>query len=86
MQLFNWALILLSLPIQAVFAATPQNPLLVDQGIYLSNNGIHKFNQFSLEQQWSSLNGIQTFEPVMGEQLLYVGTSQGLYELNPGNG
>ena len=62
MQLFKWALILLLLPIQAGFAATPQNPLLVDQDLYLSNNGIHKFNQLSLEQQWSSLNGIQTFE------------------------
>jgi outer membrane protein assembly factor BamB len=86
MQLFKWALILLLLPIQAGLAATPQNPLLVDQSLYLSNNGIHKFNQLSLEQQWSSLNGMQTFEPVMGEQLLYVGTPQGLYALNPENG
>ncbi len=50
MQLFKWALILLLLPIQAGFAATPQNPLLVDQGIYLSNNGIHK----SISLAWNN--------------------------------
>jgi outer membrane protein assembly factor BamB len=67
-------------------AATPQNPLLVDHQLYLSHNGIHKFSQTSLSRQWSSLKGVKTFEPVMGENLLYVGSSQGLYALDPDSG
>ncbi len=89
MQKTKWALFLALFPIllaQAAFGATAHNPLLVENDLYVSYNGIHKFNQASLEQAWSSLSGIQTFEPVMGERLLYVGTPQGLYALNPDNG
>ncbi|MCZ6798707.1 MAG: PQQ-binding-like beta-propeller repeat protein [Gammaproteobacteria bacterium] len=89
MQKIKWALFLALFPIllaQAAFGATAHNPLLVENDLYVSYNGIHKFNQASLEQAWSSLQGIQTFEPVMGERLLYVGTPQGLYALNPDNG
>ena len=89
MHKFKRALLLALFPfllMQAAAAATAQNPLLVDNDLYVSYNGIHKFNQSTLEQQWSSLQGIQTFEPVMGERLLYVGSPQGLYALNPDNG
>ena len=89
MQKIKWALLLIIfhfLPMQAGAVATAQNPLLVDSGLYVSYNGIHKFNQSTLKQQWSSLQGIQTFEPVMGKRLLYVGSPQGLYALNPDSG
>jgi len=85
----KWALFLILFPFsltQTAIAAPAQNPLLVDGALYVSYNGIHKFNQSNLEQQWSSLQGIQTFEPVMGEHLLYVGSPQGLYALDPDNG
>jgi outer membrane protein assembly factor BamB len=86
MQKLRWVLFLLLFPIQVGMAATPQNPLLVEHSLYVSHNGIHKFNQSTLGLTWSSLNGIQTFAPVMGKQLLYVGSPQGLYALNPENG
>jgi len=89
MHKFKQALLLALFPfllMQTAAAATAQNPLLVDNDLYVSYNGIHKFDQSTLEQQWSSLQGIQTFEPVMGERLLYVGSPQGLYALNPDNG
>ncbi|MFA9420870.1 MAG: PQQ-binding-like beta-propeller repeat protein [Gammaproteobacteria bacterium] len=89
MDKIKWALFLTLFPfllMQTAAASTGQNPLLVDNDLYVSYNGVHKFNQSTLEQQWSSLQGIQTFEPVMGERLLYVGSPQGLYALDPDNG
>ncbi len=89
MQKIKWALLLTLFPIlltQVAVAATAHNPLLVENDLYVSHNGIHKFNQASLKRLWSSLQGVQTYEPVMGERLLYVGSPQGLYALNPDNG
>jgi outer membrane protein assembly factor BamB len=81
-----WVLILVLLATQTAFAATPQNPLLVDHELYVSHNGVHKFNRDTLEPVWSSITGVQTFELVMGDTLLYVGSPQGLYAINPDNG
>jgi len=67
-------------------AATPQNPLVYDDSLYVSNNGVYKFNQATLKRQWVALQGLQTFEPVMGKNLLYVGSPQGLYALDPDTG
>lgn len=69
-----------------VLAATPQNPLIYNDALYVSNNGVHKFNQATLTQEWSALQGQLTFEPVMGKDLLYVGSPQGLYGLDPETG
>jgi outer membrane protein assembly factor BamB len=85
----KWAFFLIIVPVllsQAAVASTAQNPLSVNNHLYLSYNGIHKFDRLTLQLQWSSLQGTLTFEPVMGEQLLYVGSPQGLYALNPDNG
>jgi outer membrane protein assembly factor BamB len=67
-------------------AATPQNPLVTGDALYVSHSGVHKFNQDTLELEWSALQGLQTFEPVMGNNLLYVGSSQGLYALDAVSG
>ncbi len=72
--------------IQPVSASNPQNPLLTDESLYLSNQGIHKFNRESLKPEWSSLVGVSTFEPVMGKKLIFAGSSQGLYALDPESG
>jgi len=72
--------------LQAALAAMPQNPLITGDTLYVSQNGVHKFNQVTLEQEWSALQGLQTFDPVIGNNLLYVGSSQGLYALDADTG
>ncbi len=89
MLLFKWVLLLVLSPaflLQTVLAATPQNPLLTVDALYVSYNGVHKFNRTTLERKWSAMQGLQTFEPVMGNKLLYVGSPQGLYALDPDTG
>jgi len=71
---------------QISLAATPQNPLVTRDALYVSHNGIHKFNPVTLKQEWSVLQGLQTFEPVIGKNLLFVGSPQGLYALDPDTG
>ena len=89
MLLFKWVLLLVLSPaflLQTVLAATPQNPLLTVDALYVSYNGVHKFNRTTLKRKWSAMQGLQTFEPVMGNKLLYVGSPQGLYALDPDTG
>lgn len=89
MHNFKWLFcLILSLPLllQTSQAAIPQNPFVSGKAIYVSHNGIHKFNQTTLKKDWSALQGQLTFEPVMGEELLYVGSPQGLYALDPDSG
>ncbi len=66
---------------QPVQAAYPENPLLIDDSIYVSQQGIYKFDHNRREPLWSSLIGVETFEPVIHETLLLVGSTQGLYAL-----
>ncbi len=87
--MIKWILLLVLSPVfllQTVLASTPQNPLLSVDALYVSYNGVHKFNRTTLERKWSALQGLQTFEPVMGKHLLYVGSPQGLYALDPDTG
>ena len=89
MRMLKWVLFLtLSSAFlqQTALASTPQNPLLTGDALYVSFNGVHKFIQATLERKWSALRGLQTFEPVMGNNLLYVGSPQGLYALDPDTG
>lgn len=79
-----WILIAiyLLLAIHPTQAAYPQNPLLLDDSIFVSRQGIYKFNLKKRDPLWSSLAGIETFEPVVFENLLLVGSTQGLYALD----
>ena len=63
-------------------AAYPQNPLLLNDSIYVSRQGIYKFDHKLREPLWSSLAGVETFEPVVFKNLLLVGSTQGLYALD----
>ena len=74
------------LPLQTVNASSPQNPLLTSDSVYLSKQGIHKFNRDNLEVEWSSLKGVRTFEPVISKDFLLVGSTQGLYALHRATG
>lgn len=71
---------------QSAIAASPQNPLLTSDAIILSSQGVHNFDRATLELVWFSLPGVQTFEPIIGDSLIFVGSTQGLYALNPENG
>ena len=77
--LFASSLLIAICPVQA---ASPQNPLLLDNSIYVSQQGVYKFDRNQREPLWSSLVGIETFEPVIYQNLLLVGSTQGLYALN----
>ena len=72
--------------LQTAPAATPQNPFITEDALYVSHNGIHKFNRATLTREWSALVGQQTFEPVIGNNLLYIGSPQGLYALDSKTG
>jgi outer membrane protein assembly factor BamB len=63
-------------------AAYPQNPLLHNDSIYVSQQGIHRFQRNRRESLWSSLVGVETFAPVIADNLLLVGSTQGLYALD----
>jgi hypothetical protein len=71
----------LLLALRSVQAAYPVNPILVDDSIYVSQQGIYRFDRNQSEPLWSSLQGVETFEPVIHEALLLVGSTQGLYAL-----
>ena len=73
--------LLLILPAPAL-AAYPQNPLLLEDTVYVSHQGIFKFNLEQPDPLWSSLVGIHTFAPVVAGNLVLVGSSQGLYALD----
>ena len=67
-------------------AATPQNPLQTERALYLSRQGVHKFDLTSLKPLWSSLEGVETYAPVAAGNLILVGSTQGLYALDRGSG
>ncbi len=72
----------LLLAISPAQAAYPQNPLLINDSIYVSHQGIYKFDRKQPSPLWSSLTGIETFAPVVFENRLLVGTTEGLYALD----
>ncbi len=74
------------LQLHAANASSPQNPLLTSDSVFLSKQGVYKFDRESLKPIWSSLQGVQTYEPVMGARLLFVGSTEGLFALSPENG
>jgi len=74
------------LPVNLANASHSQNPLLTTDSVFLSKQGIHKFNRNNLEVEWTSLVGIQTFEPVISNDLILVGSTQGLYALHGATG
>jgi outer membrane protein assembly factor BamB len=72
----------LLLAISPAQAAYPQNPLLFNDSIYVSQQGVYKFDRKQHVPLWSNLLGIETFAPVALEDLLLVGSTRGLYALD----
>lgn len=77
---FLW---LLAIPVSA---ATPSNPLPVGDALFLSSQGLHRFDPASGRRLWSSLEGIETFAPVAWRDLVLVGSTQGLYAIDANSG
>ena len=77
-------LALVNLLISEIAVATeyPQNPLRLGDSIYVSHQGVYRFDSTAVDPLWSALEGIETFAPVAHEGLLLVGSTQGLYALN----
>ena len=59
----------------------PQNPLLAGDSVFVSQQGVFRFDLDSEALRWASLPGIETFEPVVHDNLLLVGSTRGLYAL-----
>ena len=76
----------LLLALRLAQAAYPSNPVLTGDSIYVSQQGVYKFEPNRPEPLWSSLSGVETFEPVIHETLLLVGSTQGLYALELATG
>jgi hypothetical protein len=70
--------LLVSVP---AFAVVPSNPLLLEGSVVVSQQGVHRFNLKSGKAIWSSLPGVETFEPVTHKGKILVGSTQGLYAL-----
>ncbi len=76
----------LLLALQAQAANYPQNPLQLGDSIYVSRQGVYKFDPDRTQPLWTSLEGIETFAPVAYRDLLLVGSTQGLYALDSVSG
>jgi len=67
-------------------AAVPANPLLAGDSIFVSQQGVHRFDLKSGKPLWSSLPGVETFALVAWRDLILVGSTRGLYALAADNG
>ena len=76
----------LLIAVQAQAANYPRNPLQLGDSIYVSRQGVYKFDRNQAQPLWTSLAGIETFAPVAYRDLLLVGSTQGLYALNSASG
>ena len=80
---FFTVLLITQHPVQADY---PQNPLAAGNSIYVSYQGVYKFDTDQAQPLWSSLAGVETFEVVAWKKLILVGSTQGLYALEQETG
>lgn len=71
---------------QAGAALYPQNPLRDGDSVYVSLQGVYRFDNGDADPAWSSLQGVQTYAPVAYRDLVLVGSTQGLYALRRSDG
>ncbi|MFQ5755420.1 MAG: PQQ-binding-like beta-propeller repeat protein [Acidiferrobacterales bacterium] len=72
--------------VHAARSAYPANPTLVRDAVYVSSQGLTRFQRGALEPQWRVVFGIQTLEPVVTRKTVLVGTTRGLCALDPTTG
>ncbi len=71
---------------QVCAALYPRNPLAIGGSIYVSHQGVYRFDAARTGPLWSNLAGVETFAPVVYRDLLLVGSTQGLYALRLADG
>lgn len=71
---------------QVCAALYPQNPLRDGDSVFVSRQGVYRFDGDASTPSWSSLQGVATFAPVAYRELLLVGSTQGLYALRQADG
>ena len=64
----------------------PDNPFVGSSAVFISSDGLHSYTRNNLQHQWSALQAEHTFEPVVHQHVLLVGSSRGLYALRAQDG
>jgi outer membrane protein assembly factor BamB len=64
----------------------PENPVLAGDAVFVSHEGVVRFDSHTLKPSWRSLRGVNTFEVVVANSLLWVGSSRGLLALDSTTG
>ena len=64
----------------------PDNPFVGSGAVFISSDGVHSYTRNDLQHQWSALLDEHTFEPVVHQHVLLVGSSRGLYALRAQDG
>lgn len=77
---------LLAFSAVSAHTAYPANPSITDSAIYISHNGVVRYDSDTLKSTWHALAGVATFEPVIAGELLLVGSAAGVYGLHRGSG
>lgn len=83
---FLIALWLLAFSTVSAHTAYPANPSVTDAAIYISHNGVGRYDAETLKPAWYALVGVATFEPVVAGELVLVGSTAGVYALHRGSG
>ncbi len=61
----------------------PENPHVTRDAIYTASVGVSRYERTDLQRTWHALPDLQTFEPVVTEAAVLVGSTNGLYSLAP---
>jgi len=64
----------------------PDNPFVGSGAVFISSDGVHSYTRDNLQHQWSALLDEHTFEPVVHQHILLIGSSRGLYALRAQDG
>lgn len=73
-------------PLAGAETVYPRNPFAFSGGIVVSEGGLRSYTLPEMALRWRSLDGEQTFEPVVSGTDVYVGTSSGVYALDVDDG
>lgn len=64
----------------------PTNPAIQQDAIYVSSQGVTRFDRKTLKLIWHVLTDVDTLEPVATHNAVLIATVQGLYALDPAKG
>jgi outer membrane protein assembly factor BamB len=64
----------------------PENPYVTRDAVYAASIGVSRYERKDLRPTWHALADLETFEPVVTEAAVLVGSTNGLYSLDPLSG